>query len=120
MELDSAVTKVFGAYGVDDDPDGQDIPIDELIGSVNGWSVGIGCYGRLLVVENPAAGRRWSGVITKDSEGLFCKHDGTRLPLDPPCTFFAWTKSRVYFLEETEYGCWFVNSVPRNPVSLLG
>lgn len=93
MELDSAVTKVFGAYGVDDDPDGQDIPIDELF---------------------------QRGVITKDSEGLFCKHDGTRLPLDPPCTFFAWTKSRVYFLEETEYGCWFVNSVPRNPVSLLG
>lgn len=70
MELDSAVTKVFGAYGVDDDPDGQDIPIDELIGSVNGWSVGIGCYGRLLVVENPAAGRRWSGVLGDGYESL--------------------------------------------------
>ena len=60
------------------------------------------------------------GVITKNSEGVFCNHDGTRLPLDPPRSFFAWTKSRVYFLEETEYGRWFVNSVPRNPVSLLG
>ena len=55
------------------------------------------------------------GVITKDSEGFFCKHDGTRLPLDPPCTFFAWTKTRVYFLEETERGDWYVRSVPRNP-----
>ena len=37
------------------------------------------------------------GVITKDSEGFFCKHDGTRLPLDPPCTFFCLDKISCLF-----------------------
>lgn len=69
-DFNTRVIEVFKAAGVDEAPECQDMPIDAIVGTVGDWSVGVGCYGNLLFVENVVTNERWGGVLSADYDSL--------------------------------------------------